>query len=1569
MSESTEYKTSTSDKGDTSSVLTKESNDILDTSKSISIVRKDDINKETDTPDASESYLKPDKIKIVSVVSAVTDDSIKKIITNELVNDNSMKSVTSVPDIADSSSEKPPDHRNETRAFTLETIIRKGLSAQMPMTAKDIDNIVPNAIKQQQDAARSAKLSNDKDFQLVYESSDDYNSSIDEKFEENDVDNESNEKRQDFQSTEDTIDKTLAPKVVELPERQESEDHPNQPRSDASEEKSFSGAVATTDLLIKEMQDNKEETNSNVLNESSTSEQSFGNFDSESDSTHSTHKNRKRRKHSSPAQNILKDDLDKKHEDNGEELANDSGPRLNRRGKPRKSYDETESEEITKKVGRKLKIPRYFGKKRQGVKGRPKRDDGYRCYKEASQDNNSSGTTSMSDLMTLSHSIFPQIAPKKAGRPKRENLLPEINSEVDIETENDIVSGRIGRVYQNVEDHPTHPQLMFRRKPGRPKIDKESGGHIVFQNSELTVVNKPTKIKGEIIDPQDDDGAKVVHSKDISIVPIIKSVSTNKELNRGYNLPVETSIASSHDRSDQDRNIRNVKTDPSYEENTIYSIAPIDDMLEVHHVEEYIPEMYEGSEGRRRGRKPKVERSTYSEITLGEPYVLNSDKQSTKCSNGSGISVKNIEDLLEIPTRQPALQDFYLPELIVSTSNKSALSNDSRLHPVATNVAAVSKRVRGNRSGSQPTYAELSESSNDSPEPSECSRPKVKKSTWKQRKKVKPHWTEQWKANLASAKKTAALDGKSNINPESTSSVSVTPKEINQPLPTDPTEISTPKTDIAHKEFDKSVKEILQMRQKRIPKLKYSSYDFKIRRDPNKPKMVLKFKKKYYKKKKSLVTTQAASHDDDTCTSNHDSALNVQVEGETSVKVHKKPGPKPKPKLTAAEQLITPAIKSIHASTLTTSTETEHVRKKCIRKLNQPKALQPEPTTAPKADNVNDFQNAKRRSHDSCPKTISEKKVKTSKCNEPTSQMYLENYNKVLQDRNDVLLEILEQRSAEIRSLKMRVSNMTKSDEESKSSEKKNEESWSPAELSKAYSLQKLSKPFYRYVQDRFSLPLPPLIDIDRSIDGITLTKGLLTSMMQILEFDGETMSEVDRVTILQISELKMQSLYEYDDNLDSIVGPHSSMLVVVAMGLYSGWNQVVYLNFDISTIKPILNMIIEELHKIKFPVVACVCKYVDGEATSWSEFNIGMGCNYFPHPVTTDFIYTFYYIDDLMLATRNNFVENGFTTDTYRINKSPLVELIKVHDLRFPIQSETLTTKCDDIPKIVDLFSKHTSNLLRILMPNNEIATSLADFCSVLSSFYQLMNTDKGTDILDSKHLAKEPYGKDLEYQNDILNETQLLFYKLRCPGNSKMCEFQRATMMCIESLKMLQHSTKQKFKMDYFGTQSITREYLKKRIEQSLIVSNETLSHLTPLKSIGVIKDIFLQAKSADSLMYETTAKLFLDEDIDPKLSESHYVDLLINWIAEKHEKKHANANKDDFLKKMHKFEEMFQSIQNPQFKIAENSVTKVFKKLKSHTFGIFLEVIHKFVVQRHLLRIEYLNAVAANNVVKSN
>lgn len=615
-----------------------------------------------------------------------------------------------------------------------------------------------------------------------------------------------------------------------------------------------------------------------------------------------------------------------------------------------------------------------------------------------------------------------------------------------------------------------------------------------------------------------------------------------------------------------------------------------------------------------------------------------------------------------------------------------------------------------------------------------------------------------------------------------------------------------------------------------------------------------------------------------------------------------------------------------------------------------------------------------------------------------TTNIYLENYNRVLQDRNKLLLEILEQRSAEIRNLKMRVSNMVKTsdldkqDDEAENSEKNTNATddtvWSMAELAKAYSLQKLSKPFYQYVQDRFALPLPPPNDVNKYIGDIHLTRGLLTQMVQILEYDGETMSDLDKVTVLQISQVPLNPIFEYDIDTDNIIGPHRSMTVVVARGLYSNWTQAVYLNFDTTTFKLSLNLVIEELHKIKFPVVACVCQYVDGKPNLWNELSVNAGCNYFSHPITTDFIYAFYYIDDLLLTMQRYFLKNGFTTtdNGQTITKDAIEKLLSHENTKVPINKDVINLNADTatIKNAIQLFSKQTANMIRFCLATDDSANACADFLDVISSFYMLMNSKKSY-TTTSPHPTKLPYGKNLEFQNNVLNEIQLHFYKIRCPGRSKMSDFQRATMMSIESLKMLQHSTKQKYKVDSFATHNITSEYFLKEFnhivaeqrnsdcnDSDMDIEMDTtptaVTLLSPLKAFCIIKEIFLKPTKlkAEDYLTVTSETCFYENEIDPTRSEREYVEELIQWIADKYKDKHPNSvgqANEEFVRKMNKFEDMFQSIQNPQFKIAEGVVTKVFKKLKSHTFGMFLDVIHTFVMQRHLLRIKYQNAIGTD------
>lgn len=598
-------------------------------------------------------------------------------------------------------------------------------------------------------------------------------------------------------------------------------------------------------------------------------------------------------------------------------------------------------------------------------------------------------------------------------------------------------------------------------------------------------------------------------------------------------------------------------------------------------------------------------------------------------------------------------------------------------------------------------------------------------------------------------------------------------------------------------------------------------------------------------------------------------------------------------------------------------------------------------------------------------------KRKIRKTEDPTGNAHEENYTQVLQDRNKVLLEILEQRSTEIRDLKLKVSNLVKNDErsatetnaEKKESTAEKDGSWSNAELAKGYALQKLSRPFYKYVQQKFSIPLPQQSDISKFTSSLRIGKGMQTDIMQIMEYESELLTDIDRVTVLQISKIQTAAIFEYDKCSDSIIGKHKSMTVIVARGLYLGWNHAVFIDFDVPSIKESLLDVIKELHKFKYSVVACVCNYVENQIDIWKELDVSMGCNYFSHPVTTDFIYAFYYIDDILCSIRQHFLSEGFLLDMRPINATPLLRLIEEKAGRIPLTQETLSADAnpgDRLKHSIDLFSRETVKLIHLCLPSDDLILNCANFIDIISSFYQLMNSTQSA-IDTGKSLIS--HSRYLEDQSQILSEVQLNFYRLKVPGIERMSEFQKATMMTIESTKMLQHSMKQKHKIDYFAMNHITHDYLKSRLQQ-LTVSNTAITvKLSPVQVFQLMRQIFIDGYTVeqtgkDDEMY----KLFLNGPIDKSQTEAFYVQQFLDWITEQHKVKHpfSTASQEDLLKRFQKFEETFQAMQNPLFSIVDGTFAKVLKKLKAHTFGLSLDMIQTFVVQRHLLRIKYHNSI---------
>lgn len=562
-------------------------------------------------------------------------------------------------------------------------------------------------------------------------------------------------------------------------------------------------------------------------------------------------------------------------------------------------------------------------------------------------------------------------------------------------------------------------------------------------------------------------------------------------------------------------------------------------------------------------------------------------------------------------------------------------------------------------------------------------------------------------------------------------------------------------------------------------------------------------------------------------------------------------------------------------------------------------------------------------------------------------------------------MDILEQRGDEIRALKLRMSNLIRNDKNSgdvRENGKTNDSTWTHAEFCKAFSLQRLNIPLFNYMCSTFSIPLPQEDDISKFVRNVQLVRGLQSTMLQILENDGEVYKDHEKIVVLQVSYIKVAEQFEYDERSDSIWGPHKCLTAIVARGLYRDWNQLLYMNFDVRVTKQNLYSVIEALHKIGYSVVACTCNFEDSPNDLWTEMDVSCGKNFFLHPVTNEQIYAFYYIDDLLIATNKQFIEGRLALDVNPINRQPVMQAIQKNYRKIAIDRgllEWADADCNNVNAIRTFFSQYTANLLRISSGDERPAKNAIEFINIIKAFADIMNRQR---LFDSE-MDVINFDTFLDFQNKKLDKVHARIFKLQCPNqvDANKRKFRDAIMMSLVSLKMLRKSVVAKYKYPTFSTAAITNEFLKPNFTD-ITARNNFQRSLPPMQVFRILKEIFLGENS--SIKLEPSEKFFYPGAVTAAevngRNETFYVMHLISWVCDSYANKHPNVHDPkDLKRKLKKIEEAFCAIQNPNFRIWDGAVTKVTRKLVSSTYGSSMQdIIRTFVLQRHLLRIKYLN-----------
>lgn len=326
------------------------------------------------------------------------------------------------------------------------------------------------------------------------------------------------------------------------------------------------------------------------------------------------------------------------------------------------------------------------------------------------------------------------------------------------------------------------------------------------------------------------------------------NLDTNEssEHSRDRSLDIESMLLVQHSMEDDTTVHDGLTTDSEFKPIAvkIERESPAENMLEIHHVEDYLPDVRLTQQNKigRGGRKSKSQfnRSTYSEQNTPTKSTPTKRTKKTK------TTPKVVSTILVQPES-------------ISPISKSAPSSSG-----APRQRHSQKRDKRQTVRSNPVYAELSESSCDNLDivaasksatvtaptdplilPTSSTTPKM-------------HWKTQLKMQR---KKSDPLK----LDKPSSSNLSVKPKQtskpalnsVDEPLIDNNDKLKAPEIETNHEPLEEVtvVNKIIEPphHQKRIPKLKYGSFNFTERRGvlSKGPKMVLKYKKKYKKKSKS----------------------------------------------------------------------------------------------------------------------------------------------------------------------------------------------------------------------------------------------------------------------------------------------------------------------------------------------------------------------------------------------------------------------------------------------------------------------------------------------------------------------------------------------------------------------------------------------------------------------------------------------------------------------------------------------------------------------------------------------
>uniref|UniRef100_A0A182QRT2 Uncharacterized protein n=1 Tax=Anopheles farauti TaxID=69004 RepID=A0A182QRT2_9DIPT len=368
---------------------------------------------------------------------------------------------------------------------------------------------------------------------------------------------------------------------------------------------------------------------------------------------------------------------------------------------------------------------------------------------------------------------------------------------------------------------------------------------------------------------------------------------------------------------------------------------------------------------------------------------------------------------------------------------------------------------------------------------------------------------------------------------------------------------------------------------------------------------------------------------------------------------------------------------------------------------------------------------------------------------------------------------------------------------------------WTSNELLQALRLRSISIEAFEYVREQLHYPFPDASEICRWIHGVYLQPGLSTTALQLLKLHSATLSPVELVCTLHISQTKTPVRYQYDRKRDQIVGPTAQLCSITVRGIFAVWQQIVHVDFDLNYGIEIIAKLITELHQIGYRVVALTTGCDQAAADLWNMLNVSSDRHSISHPVTDDSVYVYVCPDRILTTIHRVLFEDGFVMqeNNLTIAKSTILSWLqssKAKEICSTFESYLNVKNLQaSEPKSVfsrEFISSKTSNALQSLVSDEDeggALSTLATLFDLFSDWYDLCMASNELEQLPAgqKHpITQLAYGSCEDEQNIVLDGMFDVMESIRCinPANNYLPE---AVLISINSIRKLLPSLRAKY------------------------------------------------------------------------------------------------------------------------------------------------------------------------------